>query len=72
MIKVGLLTIEQKNIIFDQLFNQDSYFNVIQDIDSNWIISQEEMNQCTNPEYQWVKNLPLIDYKPVETIIPII
>jgi hypothetical protein len=72
MIKVGLLTIEEKNIIFEQLFDEDSYFNPTQDADNNWIISQEEMIYCTNPEFIWVKNLPLIDYKPVETIIPII
>jgi len=41
MIKVGLLTIEEKNIIFEQLFDEDSYFNPIQDADDNWIISVE-------------------------------
>jgi hypothetical protein len=22
------------------------------------------MNQCTNPKFMWVKNLPLIEYTP--------
>ena len=64
MIKVGLLTIEQKDSITGQMYTEDSYFNPIQDIDDNWVISTEEMEYCTNEEFMWVKDLPLIDYKP--------
>jgi hypothetical protein len=64
MIYVGLLTESQKNEIVGQLYDEDSYFNPIQDIDDNWIISVEEMEFCVNPEFQWVKTLPLIEYKP--------
>jgi hypothetical protein len=46
------------------LFELDSYFNPIQDANDNWVISTEEINFCTNPEFQWVKYLPLIEYKP--------
>jgi len=60
--KVGLLTIEQKDEITGQLYAPDSYFNPIQDINDDWVISTEEMNQCDNPEFMWVKDLPLIDY----------
>jgi hypothetical protein len=62
--QVGLLTIEQKEEIQGKEYAPDSYFNSIQDEDDNWIISIEEMDQCVNPEYLWVKGLPLIDYKP--------
>ena len=64
MIKVGLLTIEQKDSITGQMYTEDSFFNPIQDADDNWVISTEEMEYCTNPEFLWVKELPLIDYKP--------
>jgi hypothetical protein len=64
MTQVGLLTESQKNELVGQLYDEDSYFNPIQDIDENWIISVEEMEFCVNPEFQWVKDLPLIDYKP--------
>lgn len=64
MILVGLLTIDQYNQIVDQMYDEDSYFNPIQDVDDNWIISQEEMQFCVNPEFIWVKELPLIEYKP--------
>ena len=62
--EVGLLTLEQKEEITGQKFAPDSYFNPIQDANDNWIISIEEMNQCINPEFQWVKDLPLIEYEP--------
>jgi hypothetical protein len=64
MIQVGLLTETQKNELVGQLYDDDSYFNPIQDIEDNWIISVEEMEFCVNPEFQWVKDLPLIEYKP--------
>lgn len=63
-IYMGLLTIEQKDLLVGQLYSDDSYFNPIQDIDDNWVISREEMEFCVNPNYLWVKNLPLIPYNP--------
>ena len=63
-IYMGLLTIEQKDLLVGQLYTDDSYFNPIQDIDDNWVISREEMEFCVNPNYLWVKDLPLIPYNP--------
>ena len=62
--EVGLLTEQQKDEIVGKMFAPDSYFNTIQDKNDNWIISIEEMNQCVNPSYLWVKSLPLIEYEP--------
>jgi hypothetical protein len=62
--EVGLLTEQQKDEIVGKMFAPDSYFNPIQDKNDNWIISIEEMNQCVNPSYLWVKSLPLIEYEP--------
>ena len=64
--KVGLLTIEQKNEIEGKEFAKDSFFNVIQDKNNNWVISIQEIEQATIPPYQWVKELPLIDFEPIE------
>ena len=64
MIQVGLLTESQKDSLVNQLYDEDSYFNPIQDLDENWIISVEEMQFCVNPEFIWVKTLPLIEYIP--------
>jgi len=64
MILVGLLTIGQYDQIVGQMYDEDSFFNPIQDANDDWIISEEEINFCTNPEFLWVKNLPLIEYLP--------
>ena len=64
MTQVGLLTETQKDSLVGQLYDEDSYFNPIADLFDQWIISVEEMEFCVNPEFQWVKDLPIIDYKP--------
>lgn len=64
MIEVGLLTEAEKDSLVGQQYAPDSYFNPIQDINDNWVISIEEIDFCVNPEFQWVKDLPLIPYEP--------
>ena len=68
---VGLLNQEQKDSLVGQLYTDDSYFNPIQDADDNWIISTEEMINCTNEKFMWVKELELIEYVPKE-VTPIV
>ena len=63
--KVVLLTPEQAEQLKGQLYAPDSYFNPIQDADDNWIISTQEQEQCS---IDWVKELPLIEYKPKEIL----
>ena len=65
MIQVALLTIEQRDSLVGQLYAPDSYFNPIQDANDNWVISVEEMEQCVNSDYLWVKELPLIPYNNI-------
>ena len=61
---VGLLTKQQKNDLLLQQYATDCYFNPIQDLNDNWVISIEEMANCVNDEFMWVKDLPLIIYEP--------
>lgn len=70
MILVGLLTEDQRNQLVGQLYDEDSYFNPIQDANDDWVISTEEINFCTNIEFIWVKDLPLIEYIPKEQPYP--
>tara|TARA_R100001463_G_scaffold96695_2_gene151168 strand:+ start:666 stop:914 length:249 start_codon:yes stop_codon:yes gene_type:complete len=67
---VGLLTEVQKDQLLGQLYESDSYFNPIQDLNDNWIISIEEMEQCINTDFIWVKELELILYEPKPTPPP--
>jgi len=65
--KVGLLTTEQGTELKNKLFDEDSYFNPILDGNSNWVISTQEIDNCVNEDYLWVKELPLIDWvEPTE------
>lgn len=64
MIEVGILTEEQKDLLVGQEFMVDVYFNPVQDINDNWFISVQEIDQCVNENFMWVKDLELIDYEP--------
>ena len=64
MIEVGILTEEQKDLLVGQEFMVDVYFNPVQDINNNWFISVEEMDQCVNENFMWVKDIELINYEP--------
>lgn len=66
-IYVGLLTELQKDELLGQLYDEDSYFNPIQDLTDNWIISVEEIEQTVIPEFLWVKDLEMIPYEPKPT-----
>jgi hypothetical protein len=64
--KVRQLTEIQKDLIIGQTYDGTQFFNPIQDTDGNWIISNEEVNQCQNQEFtSWINNLPEIDFNPV-------
>jgi hypothetical protein len=71
MIQIGELTIEQKDQLSGQIYSTDSYFNPIQDCNGTWIISIEEIEFCDNPQFQWVKTIPLIDYCEKPSLLPI-
>ena len=68
--KVRQLTLEQKDLLIGQMWNNGSYFNPTQDADGNWFISNEEVNGCEKEEFSWVKELLEIDYNPVVTEFP--
>lgn len=59
--KVVLLTIEQKTELEGVEFIEGNLFNPTQDINNNWIISEEEQRQCS---IEWLKLLPLSEYAP--------
>jgi hypothetical protein len=67
---VGLLTEVQKDELVGQWYAPDSFFNPIQNLEDQWVISVEEMEQCVNPEFMWVKDLELIEYLPKPTPPP--
>ena len=69
-IYVGLLSVAQKDLLIGQLFDEDSYFNPIQDNNDNWIISIEEIEQNQNPEFGWLQDLEMILFVPKVNPMP--
>jgi hypothetical protein len=71
-IYVGLLTIEQKDLLVGQLFDEDSYFNPILDGNEpqNWIISIEEIEQNIYYDFNWLQDLEMIIFVPVVNPMP--
>jgi hypothetical protein len=59
-----LLTLEEKELLIDQDFVPDNKFRPVEDINGNWFISEESVNQCINPNFEWVKDLPEAEYIP--------
>jgi hypothetical protein len=59
---VGLLTIEQKVQLVGVELQHDWLFNPVQDANNNWIITTIEIDNCINPDFLWVKDLPLIEW----------
>jgi hypothetical protein len=62
MIQVATLTETQKDLLLDQKYNEDSYFNPLQDCNGVWFISTEEINNCIYPQFNWIQTLPLINF----------
>ena len=62
MTQVRLLTVSQKEVLQYKQYRPNCWFNPIQDINDNWVISNEEVSQCVNPTIVWVIDLPVIDY----------
>lgn len=60
-----ILTKEQFKQIAGKEYAADSFFNPVLDADVDIVISEEEAAQCTNPDFQFVKELPEKEFKPV-------
>jgi hypothetical protein len=67
------LTLEQKDALIGQKWNEDAFFNPQLDANGNWFISVEEVNGCTheNGAFEWIHELPLIPYNPIISELPL-
>lgn len=61
--KAKVLTVEQKNSIEGKYFKEYHVFSPIEDANGNWILMLDSVQETTNPDYQWVKDLPEIDFE---------
>jgi hypothetical protein len=56
---IALITISQKNLLLGKKYDGVQYFNPVSDFYGHWFISQEEIENTTNNEFLWVKDLAL-------------
>jgi len=62
MEQVAIITEEQKDLLIGVEYEPSSYFNPVQQCDGSWIITIQEIEQTTNPDYLWVKQLTLSEW----------
>jgi hypothetical protein len=60
---VGQLTISQVESLSGKTYAENNYYNPVQDINDNWIISIEEIDQTTDTDFLWIKSIPLIPFE---------
>ena len=69
---IAIITELQKDILVGKQFETDSFFNPIQDLNNNWIISEIEYYYCLglwyldelNANLLFIKDLSLTIYEP--------
>lgn len=61
------LTIEQAELLFGQTFDGVSKFNPTQDISGDYFIFEGEVKNCTQKEFEWVKDLKKFNFIPYES-----
>jgi hypothetical protein len=69
---IAIITTEQKNILVGKTYDGVCFFNPIEDINSNWIISEIEYYYCLGlwyldelqTELSFITSLTLSEYLP--------
>jgi hypothetical protein len=60
------LTIEQKNAIQGVFYNENTFFNCVQDINNDWFLflSQSDKNEIESTQYAYLLSLSEFEYVP--------
>lgn len=64
---IAILTEEQKDQLVGQTYDGVCFYNPIQDLNDNWIVSEEEINQS---DLAWLKELTLEEFQPKPVVNP--
>ena len=62
MEQVAIITQQQADLLAGQEYAPASHYNPVQDCDNNWLITIQEIEQTTNPDFLWVKELTLTEF----------
>jgi hypothetical protein len=60
------LTEEQARSIYGQELSPGWCFSLNKDINEEYFVDPYQVEQCTNSEFQWLKEMPLSQYVPYE------
>lgn len=64
---VGIkLTLQQKEAIQGQFYNENCFFNCVQDINNDWFLflSQSDKNEIESTQYAYLLSLSEFEYVP--------
>lgn len=68
MYKIAYITELQADMLRGIEWTPDNFFNPVQDENSHWFISAQEVSGNINQTVIWVNTLPLSDYTPTQQI----
>lgn len=60
-----IITKQQFVEIAGKEYGPDSHYHPTLDADGDRVISEEEVEQTVNPDFEWVKELPFKEWKKV-------
>jgi hypothetical protein len=62
-----ILTLEEKGELEVQTYDGVQFYNPVLDNNNQYYVTEEEVDNTTNPNTLWVKDLPIVD---IEIKIP--
>lgn len=63
MIQVAILTQQQYEQVQGQFLSESWKFNCALDANNNWTLGKLQIDECTNTEFEWLKQLPLVQFQ---------
>lgn len=63
--QVVRISIEQKDLLIGDKWNDEAFFNPTLDADNEWFVSIQEVYGCDKPEFQWLRQCELVIHNPV-------
>jgi hypothetical protein len=56
------LSTYQYQLLLGNNYDGQQLFNPVVDVNGDFFISKEEIESCSNPDFEWVKDLVISDY----------
>lgn len=63
--KIIILTVEEKDKLVGGELQPNWTYNPVLNNNNQWFITEEEVKNTTNKDFEWVKKLKSIDYNPI-------